>query len=764
MKLKAYIHRHGVGTYIAFAFSILSILLTLILAEVIGVTATAQVKSNIGDDLAEMAFQTADKLDRGMFERYREVQLMARRIDLIGSNDLAEKRKVLNALQETYPYYAWIGMADNRGKVLVSTKGILEGADVSKRPWFQNAYRDIHLGDVHEALLLAKLLPNPTNEPKRFVDVAFPYENQSGNVVGVLGVHLSWHWAREVEESIIDPVSKDRDVHAFIVAKDGTVLLGSPEMQGKTINLNSFKAAQEKKPYSFVTETWPDGKQYLVGFAKSKGYGSYPGLGWTVLVRQSLDVADAPIKQMQHKVLWIGIAIALIFSVIGLFAARAITRPIWALANSAQRIEAGESAEIQSTHNAYFEVKALTKSINSLLSNLKQKESDLRELNLSLEKRVQSRTEELLNALTAVRENEHRIQTIIETAQDAFIGMDLQGNITDWNSQAEKMFGWRHDEIIGRSLAKTLVPERFMESYDKAIQTYYSTGEVEFTKKRLERLVLTRSGEEVPVEMTIGLVESHKGRFFGAFLHDISERKKVERMKNEFISTVSHELRTPLTSIRGSLDLLSAGAVGTFPDTAKNLLDIAKKSSQRLVRLVDDILDIEKIDAGGMQFNMVKQRFEPLVAQAIEATQSYALQFNVKLVLQTEPVDGEVTIDADRIVQVIVNLLSNAVKFSSSGASVQINLVQLPGRVRLSVIDTGEGIPEEFRGRIFGRFAQVDSSDSRKKDGTGLGLSICKSIIEEHGGYIDFQSQYGVGTEFYFELPLENAAVITQQT
>lgn len=755
MKIKDYIFARGVGAYLALVFSALSILLTLILAEIIGVATTQQVKANIGHGLEELAVQTSDKLDRGMFERYREVWLMTQRVDLRtkpAGKDV--RRDILNALQQTYSHYAWIGLTDTNGKVLVSSQGMLEGADVSQRPWFQNARKGIYLGDVHEARLLANMLPNPGGDPMRFVDVAFPYLGTNGQAKGVLGVHLSWQWAKEIEQSVIEPIASRRKVEMLIVGTDGNILLGPPDLQGKKISVGSFKAAQYKVGGGYMIENWPDNRKYLVGFSKSMGYSTYPGLGWTVLVRQNVDDAFLPVKRIQNRVLWSGIALAALFSLLGLIAARRITRPLWALAQSAQRIQKGEAAEISPNKTGYFEVKALTGSLNALVSDLLQKETALKELNLTLEKRVEQRTRELEHALAGVSASEKRIQTIIEAAQDAFIGVDLHGDVTDWNTQAEKMFGWQRDEAIGKPLADLVLPERYKAKYLEAILTFNATGKIDILNRRIETTVRNRKGEEFPVEMTVGLAGTNETYFFSAFLHDISDRKKVERMKNEFISTVSHELRTPLTSIRGSLGLLTGGAAGEIPAQAKALLDIANTNCDRLVRMINDVLDIEKIESGNMHFDMVTQPLLPLLEQAVDATQGYAAQYNVKLELQADAADVQVCVDRDRMIQVLVNLMSNAIKFSPANATVEVRSRRLPGHVRLSVTNHGEGIPPEFRERIFQKFAQADSTDSRRKGGTGLGLSICKSIVEEHGGRIDFHTEAGRGTEFFVDLPV----------
>jgi CheY-like chemotaxis protein len=218
---------------------------------------------------------------------------------------------------------------------------------------------------------------------------------------------------------------------------------------------------------------------------------------------------------------------------------------------------------------------------------------------------------------------------------------------------------------------------------------------------------------------------------------------------------VSHELRTPLTSILGSLGLLAAGSAGELSPQARTLLNIANSNCERLAGLISDMLDTQRIESGNMHFDVVIQRMLPLIGQAINAAQAQAAQFEVKIDFPMDALDAYVSVNADRIRRVIVSLLTNAVKFSPPGATVEVRFTRLPGgRVRLSVADNGDGIPQEFKGRIFQKFSQADSSDTRQRGGTGLGLSIAKSIIKMHRGHIDFRSECDKKTEFYFDLPL----------
>jgi DNA-binding response OmpR family regulator len=241
-----------------------------------------------------------------------------------------------------------------------------------------------------------------------------------------------------------------------------------------------------------------------------------------------------------------------------------------------------------------------------------------------------------------------------------------------------------------------------------------------------------------------------------AVIRDATERRRIAEMKDAFVSTVSHELRTPLTSIAGSLGLVAAGAGGRLPEKAARLIDIAHANSRRLVRLINDILDVEKLEAGQLKMTLAPLDLRDVAARAVEGIQGYADQLGVGVSLNDGP-PAPVRGDGDRLIQVATNLLSNAVKFSPSGGEVRVTVNPETRIARLSVSDRGPGIADEFRSRIFGKFAQADSTDAREKGGTGLGLAIAKEIAERHGGRLWFESAEGEGATFHLDLPLDQA-------
>ncbi len=255
-------------------------------------------------------------------------------------------------------------------------------------------------------------------------------------------------------------------------------------------------------------------------------------------------------------------------------------------------------------------------------------------------------------------------------------------------------------------------------------------------------------------EVKLQLVQTEGGKpHFVAMARDISERKAFEKTKDDFISTVSHELRTPVTSIKGALGLILSGATGSLDEKAKRMLDIAYRNTDRLTLIINDILDLEKIAAGRMDFNFEPVSMSNLVADAIAANEAYADRYNVSVKTFGLDQDLEGYCDGDRIFQVMNNLLSNAAKFSNTGGEVHVSLFETNTSVCISVEDFGEGIPLEAQSSIFNRFMQADSSDRRSKGGTGLGLSIVKALVESQGGSIGFTSQVGKGSKFSFDIP-----------
>jgi PAS domain S-box-containing protein len=340
----------------------------------------------------------------------------------------------------------------------------------------------------------------------------------------------------------------------------------------------------------------------------------------------------------------------------------------------------------------------------------------------------------------------------VEACPSGMVMIDRDGKMVMVNTEIENQFGYTREELIGQPV-EMLVPERLRAEHARHRLGFMPVPETRRMDAGRDLFGRRKDGSEFPVEVGLNPIRAGDHLWVLGVIVDISQRKQMERLKEEFVSTVSHELRTPLTSISGSLGLLAGQWSGKLPECAARLLTIAHKNSQRLVRLINDILDIEKIESGRVVFKFARIDLRQVAEQAIEDNRGFAEGFGVHVRLDAASVEAEVNADPDRLTQVITNLLSNAVKFSPLGGEVLIAVEKNGGVCRISVRDHGLGIPEEFKSHIFEKFAQADGTDSRQKGGTGLGLSIVKQIVARLGGKVEFDDAPGGGAVFYVELP-----------
>ncbi|MDY7013733.1 MAG: PAS domain S-box protein, partial [Cyanobacteriota bacterium] len=365
----------------------------------------------------------------------------------------------------------------------------------------------------------------------------------------------------------------------------------------------------------------------------------------------------------------------------------------------------------------------------------------------NLEERVQERTAELQQEITertkaelALRESEEQLRRAIDNNAYGVAICSASGVVRFINSAAESIFGRSSEELLGLNLEILEMP--FPENEPREVEICHPNSS--------RRIVETRS---VKINW-----EGETARLIS--LMDITERKAIEQMKDEFLSIASHELRTPLTSIRGSLGLLATGRLGALSDKGRRMLDIAVNNTDRLGRLLNDILDLERMESGKVTMAQQDCNGVELIAQAAETMQAMAERAHVTLQLEIDrcAIASDRPLiplwaDPDQILQTLTNLIGNSIKFSHRGGSIWIGLVSRSEDVLFYVKDEGRGIPNDKLEKIFGRFQQVDASDSREKGGTGLGLAICLEIIKQHGGKIWVESALGQGSTFFFTLP-----------
>ena len=350
--------------------------------------------------------------------------------------------------------------------------------------------------------------------------------------------------------------------------------------------------------------------------------------------------------------------------------------------------------------------------------------------------------------------NEMRISSIQNAINDCIVTTNTLGVIESSNNAIEKMFGYSKDEILGRNISELVSAVDFSRYEHELFNSQKLIKGVKLIDNKYQLDAKRKDETIIPIEMSYNEVQIEGQRITTFVIHDITQHKNVEKMKDEFISIVSHELRTPLTSIKGALGVVLAGVLGTLPDKVNEMLNIANNNCSRLSDLINDILDMEKIKAGQMNFDLQEYDVIPIVNEALESSFEYAKQYNVEYKMNNSLDSAIVNVDKNRLIQALLNLLSNAAKFSHANSTVNVDVAKLDNEtIRISVKDSGIGISEEFRSRIFNNFSQADSSDARKKGGSGLGLSITKEIITIMGGKVDFESKSNEGSTFYIDLP-----------
>jgi PAS domain S-box-containing protein len=378
--------------------------------------------------------------------------------------------------------------------------------------------------------------------------------------------------------------------------------------------------------------------------------------------------------------------------------------------------------------------------------------------------------DERRHALTRLAESEARARLIIDTAHDAFIGIDSAGRIAAWNAQAERTFGWTREEVMGRNLAETIVPPGFRDAHTKGLRRFHQTGEAPVVNQRLELSACHRDGHEFPVELTISSpMRAESGYFFGAFLRDISERRQrvdelrhaketaeaATRAKSEFLANMSHELRTPLNGVIGYAQLLQRDR--TLNTSQQEALDAISKCGSQLLDLINDVLDLSKIEAGRLDIEEAPTDLTKLVVDLRYVLADAVERKGLKLTLAVdEDVPRSVVLDGRHLRQVLLNLLGNAVKFTPAG-EVRLVIGRAEGwRLRFTVHDTGIGIEREALTEIFEAFTQTKAGAAA--GGTGLGLTISAHLVKKMGDALRVESVPGEGSAFSFTLPLVEGA------
>jgi diguanylate cyclase (GGDEF)-like protein/PAS domain S-box-containing protein len=494
--------KNSLRAQISLASGAITLLLSLALSYYAAENSKTQIEEREGVAFARQAVGTLDVLDRGMFERSREIRNAAILNDIRNpSVSVERKREILERLQNTFNAYAWIGICDAQGIGAVGTGKYLEGKDLSKRPWCTKGREGIFLGDMHDALLLAKLLPNPTGEMFYLVDVAAPVIDNHGVLQGVLCGHIFWKWAEEMLDSKKSP---GKDI--FLLTKDGLVLSGPEAARSdmtKLAPLTMQAIKQAGNSSGYLLEKWSNGKTYLVGYAKSSGYRDYPGMGWISLMREDVTQAFAPARELRQRILMMGAALGLLFSWLGWLMAGRIARPITRISQAAEKIAGGQLTYELPLQQGDGEVAHLSAAIHGMVASLMGEIAERRKAEQGL--RLSAK--------------------VFENNSEAIMVTDALHNIVMINRAFTDITGYTQDEVLGKNpriLSSGKQRKEFYQDFYSALQTN-DQWRGEIWNKR-------KNGDIFPEWVTVSVLRDEHGEIthcVAVFL-DISERKKEE--------------------------------------------------------------------------------------------------------------------------------------------------------------------------------------------------------------------------------------------
>jgi len=535
--------------------------------------ASTYTEETIGEHLNEQAMQLSSRLDLGMYERYREIQILTRLIPLAGlrleSGDAAHLRGLLDSLQDTYEHYAWIGFTDTRGRVLASTGGLLEGANVSTRPWWLGGLRGPFAGDLHEAKLLADLLPRASDQAvPRFVDVAAPVYDQNGALIGVLGAHLYWRWADEVVKSVLQPFAAHDDVEAIVLNREGDLLLSSgpaPRLDRKA--LADAIAASDDAASDWVADS-PGEHAYIKAYHQGRGYRDYPGLGWIAVVRQPQEVAYRTVTELREDIVLWGLVIGASFALVGLILAGWITRPLTALTLAARRLSGGDLHSRIPLVSHYGEVAQLSGALRQLLEALTNRDRALTSVNNALRDRANSlarANESLATAQHSRAQVERERDSFFDLSADLMAICDDNLRLRRVNRGWGRILGFPSTNLAGSCVLELIHPEDRARTEEAVEDLRTSGGLVDFES----RLRGADGGGDRWIQWRVTASVGLDGeRLYFATGRDITEQRRdreqlliwgkvINAIRTGYVVTDPHQPDNPIIALNPAFTAIS---------------------------------------------------------------------------------------------------------------------------------------------------------------------------------------------------------------
>ncbi|NEQ65596.1 MAG: PAS domain-containing protein [Symploca sp. SIO2D2] len=563
-----------------------------------------KIKVDRGQSLVELSDNLTEFLDWGMFERCREIQMVARLPSIRSSKtSVAQKQELLEELNKIYPDYAWIGLTDLQGKVITSTNGILAGKDISHEDWFQAGKEGTYVGDIHEAKFLRKLLPKETGELSPFIDVAVPILDNQGKLQGVLGAYLSWEWVKKVQENLLRSQPQNEQVAGLILAKDGTVILGPPQLQFQKLNLKTVATAHSQKQ-GYQVETWSNGNQYLTSWASTQGFRDYPGLDWQVLMRQPTGIVLGTARELRQNLFRWGLILSTLFAILVYLVSERMTHPLLDITAVVERIRQGELTDTMPLVSGKNEVAKLSTSLNQLVSTLAQQEQAIQMTNQKLNQELWERqkTEQFL------RKTQQQFRQIAENIEEIIWIASFEFNQLLYISPAyEKIFGRSCDLLYQDPTSwLELVHRRDRKSLKKALEIHKKQAQPISIKFRIVRpngTVRWLWSQTFPVKnqqnklyRSTGIVVdiTQQKQAEAEMRRSLEQEQELNELKSRFISIASHEFRTSLNTIMSSAEILQNADLNLMQQKKYKYVENIKSSTERMIQIIEEFLLIEK--------------------------------------------------------------------------------------------------------------------------------------------------------------------------
>jgi|GEM_PF-2596495 len=710
-----------------------------LLALAITLVGEREAEAVIGTSLAQSTRTTARNMGEQLQERVDDIRMLAFLPTLRGAEFAPEiGRGVLERMQSSFPAYAWLGVTDGAGKVRIATGGLLEGVDVSARPWFEGGRRQPFLGELHEAKLLAKYLSVGEVEPLRFVDIAIPQTAADGSLIGVVGAHLYSRWLAQLHERMHSERMRSLGIELLFVDGSGKVLHSARSEE------TSVPAPVLNSADRYLRSVWPDGHEYLSAAAESRLPDGKPGLGWRVVLRQDVQRAFAPVRERRNQVLGIGLIGAAAFALLSWLLAGRIAAPIRQLAEGAHQIRRGEIEDFPASDGRRRdEVSELGEALRRLFA----------------ERRMQAH--QLAESEALFRDMADSLPFVVGLADEA-------GQCTYVNPRWSELTGQPAQDALGRGWGVVIHPDDQPYVTDlysktvphgKAFQAEYRVRRRDGQWRWMLGLSVPRTRGKGSVGSLIDLTERVEAEQALRTLNEELEQRVSERTGQlaaanreleTFAYSVSHDLKAPLRGIDGYSALLQSDHGEQLSEEAKAFVQNIRRGAQQMNALIEDLLAYSRMERRSMEPRPVE--FSPLLAMSLAEQKEAIERSGTQLEVDVPPVS--VCADLDGLAQALRNLIGNAIKFSTQS---QPPRVQIRGEIvgtmlRVMVRDNGIGFDMRYHERIFEIFQRLHLAE--EYEGTGVGLALVRKAMERMGGRVWAESAPGAGASFYLEIPL----------